>query len=108
MPRTTPGRFRTVNTKAEQGGSSKQGRYLKINLNTTLAVEMIETDLSRQLRGERLTTAEVLYYMPDHPALLQRFLWQTLDLSPDYPRIHRFLDYWRRETSLRRPRKKKF
>ena len=58
---------------------------------------MIETDLSRQLRGERLTTAEVLYYMPDHPALLQRFLWQTLDLSPEYPRIHRFLDYWRRE-----------
>jgi len=58
---------------------------------------MIETDLVRQLRGERLTTAEVLYYMPDHPALLQRFLWQTLDLSPDFPRIHRFLDYWRRE-----------
>ena len=55
------------------------------------------TDLSRQLRGERLTTAEVLYYMPDHPALLQRFLWQTLDLSPDFPRIHRFLDFWRRE-----------
>jgi len=58
---------------------------------------MIEPDLSRQLRGERLTTAEVFYYMPDHPALLQRFLWQTLDLSPDYPRIHRFLDFWRRE-----------
>jgi uncharacterized protein Usg len=58
---------------------------------------MIETDLARQLRGERLTTAEVLYYLPDHPALLQRFLWQTLDLSPEYPRIRRFLDYWRRE-----------
>jgi len=54
-------------------------------------------DLNRQLRGERLTTAEVLYYMPDHPALLQRFLWQTLDLSPEFPRIHRFLDFWRRE-----------
>jgi uncharacterized protein Usg len=58
---------------------------------------MIETDFARQLRGERLTTAEVLYYLPDHPALLQRFLWQTLDLSPDYPRVHRFLDFWRRE-----------
>jgi uncharacterized protein Usg len=58
---------------------------------------MTQTDLMRQLRGERLTTAEVLYYLPDHPALLQRFLWQTLDLSPEYPRIHRFLDYWRRE-----------
>jgi uncharacterized protein Usg len=58
---------------------------------------MTETDLARQLRGERLTTAEVLYYLPDHPALLQRFLWQTLDLSPEYPRIYKFLEYWRCE-----------
>lgn len=51
----------------------------------------------RQLRGERLTTASVLYYMPDSPALLQEFVWQTLDLAPEYPRIHRFLGFWRRE-----------
>jgi len=55
------------------------------------------SDLLRQLRGERLTTTEVLYYMPDHPALLQRFLWQTLDLAPEFPRVHRFLDFWRAE-----------
>jgi uncharacterized protein Usg len=57
----------------------------------------MRSDLDRQLRGERLTTAEVLYYMPDHPVVLQRFLWQTLDLAPEYPRVHRFLDFWRRE-----------
>lgn len=51
----------------------------------------------RQLRGERLTTASVLYYMPDSPSLLQEFVWQTLDLAPEFPRIHRFLDFWRRE-----------
>lgn len=54
-------------------------------------------ELLRQLRGERLTTTQVLYYMPDNPALLQEFIWQTLDLAPEYPRIHRFLDFWRRE-----------
>jgi len=54
-------------------------------------------EFSLQLRGWRLTTAEVLYYMPDHPALLQSFVWQTLDLAPAYPRIHRFLDFWKRE-----------
>ena len=54
-------------------------------------------DLVRQLRGERLTTTQVLYYMPDSPSLLQEFVWQTLDLAPEYPRIHRFLDFWRRE-----------
>ena len=57
----------------------------------------MESDLELQLKGQRLTTAEVLYYMPAHPALLQSFLWQTLDLAPDFPRIHQFLDFWRRE-----------
>jgi uncharacterized protein Usg len=57
----------------------------------------MDDDFARQLGGERLTTAEVLYYMPDAPALLQRFLWQTLDIAPAFPRVHRFLDFWRRE-----------
>ena len=57
----------------------------------------MSSDFENQLRGERLTTAEVLYYMPDHPALLQAFLWQTQDQAPDFPRIQRFLDHWRRE-----------
>ena len=56
-----------------------------------------DEELVRQLRGERLTTTQVLYYMPDSPSLLQEFVWQTLDLAPEYPRIHRFLDFWRRE-----------
>jgi uncharacterized protein Usg len=54
-------------------------------------------ELALRLQGWRLATAEVLYYMPDHPTLLQSFVWQTLDLAPQYPRIHRFLDFWRRE-----------
>jgi uncharacterized protein Usg len=58
---------------------------------------MSDPDFTRRLRGEGLTTAEVLYYLPDHPALLQRFLWQTLDVSPEFPRIQRFLTFWRRE-----------
>jgi uncharacterized protein Usg len=58
---------------------------------------MVSDEFSLRLQGWRLATAEVLYYMPDHPALLQTFVWQTLDLAPAYPRIHRFLDFWRRE-----------
>lgn len=58
----------------------------------------METDeFSLRLQGWRLATAEVLYYMPDHPTLLQSFTWQTLDLAPSYPRIHKFLDFWRAE-----------
>ena len=56
-----------------------------------------ETEMALRLQGWRLTTAEVLYYLPDHPKLIQSFLWQTLDLAPKYPRIVRFLDFWKRE-----------
>ena len=54
-------------------------------------------DFETQLKGGRLTTAEVLYYMPDHPKLLQSFMWQTLDVAPEYPRVHSFLEFWRKE-----------
>lgn len=58
----------------------------------------MQTDeLTLRLQGWRLATAEVLYYLPDHPSLLQTFVWQTLDLAPNYPRIHRFLNFWKRE-----------
>ncbi|MGC8524817.1 MAG: usg protein [Acidibrevibacterium sp.] len=54
-------------------------------------------NLSNQLRQYRLTTAEILYHMPDHPGVLQSFIWQDLDLAPRFPVLHRFLDFWRRD-----------
>jgi uncharacterized protein Usg len=44
----------------------------------------------------QLTTAEILYHLPDFPALLQSFIWQKIDLSPDFPVLRRFLDFWER------------
>jgi uncharacterized protein Usg len=46
------------------------------------------------LQGYRLTTAEILYHLPDHPGLLQSFVWQQLDLAPEFPALRRFLDFW--------------
>ena len=46
--------------------------------------------LELQLLGYRLSTAEILYHMPDHPALLQTFLWQQMDLAPKFPKLHEF------------------
>ena len=53
------------------------------------------TDLEYALAGYRLTTAEILYWMPDHAHLLQSFTWQTYDLAPRFPRMHAFLEHWR-------------
>ena len=52
--------------------------------------------LALQMRDYRLTTAEILYHMPDHPGLLQSYIWQNLDLAPDYPELRKFLDFWTR------------
>lgn len=50
-----------------------------------------------QLEGYSLTTAEVHYYRPDAPSLLQLFVWQEYDLAPDFPALFAFLEYWRRD-----------
>lgn len=50
--------------------------------------------LALQMRDYRLTTAEILYHMPDHPGLLQSYIWQELDLAPKFPALQKFLDFW--------------
>lgn len=46
------------------------------------------------LRGYSLTTAEILYRMPDHPAVLQSFIWQEFDKVPKFPALNKFLRFW--------------
>lgn len=50
-----------------------------------------------QLNDYRLTTAEITYHLPDYPELLQHYIWQDLDLAPDFPVLTKFLDFWERE-----------
>jgi uncharacterized protein Usg len=54
--------------------------------------------LEARLRGYRLTTAEILYRLPDHPVMLQSFIWQDLDIAPRFPVLNKFLHFW--ETSI--------
>ena len=53
-------------------------------------------ELEKQLLGYRLTTAEIIYRMPDHLDLLQSYIWQEYDKAPEFPELHRFLDFWSR------------
>lgn len=48
----------------------------------------------KQLHDYRLTTAEIIYHLPDHPSLLQSYIWQELDLAPRFPILHKFLRFW--------------
>jgi len=38
---------------------------------------------------------DIYYYMPDHTNLVQEFIWQTEDTTPNLPRVHKFLGYWK-------------
>ena len=49
------------------------------------------------VRDYRLTTAEILYHLPDFPALLQTYIWHNVDAPPKYPRLHKFLEFWEAE-----------
>lgn len=51
-------------------------------------------DMEKQLNGYGLTTAQILYHLPDHPAILQTYVWQDYDLAPDFPEMRGFLKFW--------------
>lgn len=55
------------------------------------------SDFAKQLEHYRLTTAEILYHYPDHPLLIQTYIWQDLDICPDFPILMKFLNFWERE-----------
>ena len=46
------------------------------------------------IRRKSLVTVDILYWMPDYENVLQQFIWQTKDVVPDIPRVHKFLNYW--------------
>lgn len=58
---------------------------------------MVSRAFLLQIDGYGLTTAEIHYRLPDHPSLLQLYVWQDYDRAPDFPELRRFLRYWHRE-----------
>jgi len=51
-------------------------------------------EMSLLLEGYRLTTAEIIYQLPDFPLLLQSYTWQEYDLAPGFPELKKFLLFW--------------
>lgn len=57
---------------------------------------MASREFRRMLEGYGLTTANILYRLPDHPAIIQSYVWQEYDLHPHFPELRKFLDFWAR------------
>jgi uncharacterized protein Usg len=58
---------------------------------------MASSSFILQMQGYGLTTANILYRLPDHPGILQSYIWQEYDLHPHFPELKKFLDFWTRE-----------
>jgi uncharacterized protein Usg len=59
-------------------------------------VLMVSSDFRRQIEGYGLTTANILYRLPDYRELLQQYIWQEYDLAPRFPELNKFLEFWTR------------
>lgn len=44
---------------------------------------------------KHIVTLDVLYYMPDYSEIVQEFIWQTNDITPELPKVNKFLNYWK-------------
>src|SRR5215472_8748827 len=60
----------------------------------TSRVGVVSEDFRKLALGYGLTTAEILYRMPDHPSILQTYVWQNYDLFPRFPALKDFLQFW--------------
>lgn len=68
--------------------------YIKVIRLVLSEVFLMRKEMALQLNDWRTTTAEILYHMPDHPGILQSFIWQRLDYPPEFSKLLKFLDFW--------------
>jgi uncharacterized protein Usg len=56
-----------------------------------MPIRLVDTDRND---GYGLTTAQIVYRMPDHLHLFQDFIWQRYDTFPEFPVLGAFLSFW--------------
>jgi uncharacterized protein Usg len=79
---------------------TRSGWHIGTEVKAMAATKRIEAntaspDFIKQLAGYGLATARILYHVPDHPRLLQIYIWQDYDLAPEFPILIKFLGFWR-------------
>ncbi len=55
---------------------------------------MPPSETEMMLNGYGLTTAELIYHMPDYSHVLNSYVWQDYDLAPDHPKLFKFIEFW--------------
>ena len=43
-----------------------------------------------------IAVAAVIYFLPDYNSILQEFVFQQYDILPEYPKLKKFIRFWRK------------
>lgn len=60
-----------------------------------LSNDRVHTETELLLRGYRLILARIFYRLPDHPLILNEYIWQDYDVAPQFPKLNGFIQFWR-------------
>lgn len=55
---------------------------------------MPNVTMSPEAEDFGLTTAQIVYRLPDQLDCFQDFLWQQYDMFPQFPSLRKFLAFW--------------
>ena len=47
------------------------------------------------LKTQQLVNIKIDYFLPDYDHILNEYFWQTNDIWPEIPRVHKFLNFWK-------------
>jgi len=67
---------------------------MEVGMVSRSAGGVVSDDFRKQVMGYGLTTAQILYRMPDYRSVLQTYVWQNYDLFPNFPALKDFLAFW--------------
>jgi len=81
--------------------TAKQTKEVAMSSSDLLHHKPNISDYELILHGYKLSTAIFYFRMPDFRHVLNFFTWQFYDLSPDYPRLFEFIEFW--QTKLNGP-----
>jgi uncharacterized protein Usg len=85
-----------INRRLINGAHNRLWEDRRINKGPPRGTAMRDhAEMHLMLKGYGLTTAKILYHFPDHPHLLQSFIWQDYDIAPKFPVLIKFIEFWK-------------
>ncbi len=70
---------------------------MRLSMGVFMSGPVSRTEVSKNLEGYGLTTAEIHYRLPEDPEKVVTYVWSDYDVAPEFPALNRFLDIWKKD-----------